>query len=147
MDVLVTQKLLDILMISITLSSVVMAAIQKCKSLPFIKKEWHIFFLNLILSFGIGIPFVYSFYEKDLVIIDIRTSMEFMQGAIKNSKNIDFYHPSFLSEIKKLDRNRKYLIYCASGGRSKAACGLLESLDFQHVYELKGGFSSYISNK
>ena len=41
--------------------------------------------------------------EKDLVIIDIRTSMEFMQGAIKNSKNIDFYHPSFLSEIKKLD--------------------------------------------
>lgn len=85
--------------------------------------------------------------EKDLVIIDIRTSMEFMQGAIKNSKNIDFYHPSFLSEIKKLDRNRKYLIYCASGGRSKAACGLLESLDFQHVYELKGGFSSYISNK
>ena len=24
---------------------------------------------------------------------------------------------------------------------------LLESLDFQHVYELKGGFSSYISNK
>ena len=48
MDVLVTQKLLDILMISITLSSVVMAAIQKCKSLPFIKKEWHIFFLNLM---------------------------------------------------------------------------------------------------
>jgi len=84
--------------------------------------------------------------EKDLVIIDIRTSMEFMQGSINNSKNIDFYHPSFLSEVKKLDKNRKYLIYCASGGRSKAACGLLESLNFQYIYELKGGFSSYINH-
>lgn len=85
--------------------------------------------------------------EKDLVIIDIRTSMEFMQGSINNSKNIDFYHPSFLSEVKKLDKNKKYLIYCASGGRSKAACGLLESLNFQYIYELKGGFSSYINHK
>lgn len=84
--------------------------------------------------------------EKDLVIIDIRTSMEFMQGSINNSKNIDFYHPSFLSEVKKLDKNRKYLIYCASGGRSKAACGLLESLNFHYIYELKGGFSSYINH-
>ncbi|MBN1468693.1 MAG: rhodanese-like domain-containing protein [Fusobacteriaceae bacterium] len=85
--------------------------------------------------------------EKDLVIIDIRTSMEFMQGSIKNSKNIDFYHPSFLSKIKKLDKNRKYLIYCASGSRSKAACRLLERLNFQYIYDLKGGFSSYINNK
>ena len=110
MDVLVTQKLLDILMISITLSSVVMAAIQKCKSLPFIKKEWHIFFLNLILSFGIGIPFVYSFYEKDLV-ISIWISLFSFIGApgiykFLKSQNIINYTPKSMNDDSvKVDKD------------------------------------------
>ena len=37
--------------------------------------------------------------EKDLIILDIRTSMEVSGGKIPNSKHIDFYSSSFQKEI------------------------------------------------
>ena len=49
--------LLDLLVISITFSIVLMALIQKFKVLSFINKSWQVWFLNLIFSFLIGIPF------------------------------------------------------------------------------------------
>lgn len=81
--------------------------------------------------------------EKDLVIIDIRTKSEVAGGKIPKSKNIDIYEGKFQSEIEKLDRDGKYLVYCAAGGRSKSAVGLMEKMDFKHIYELKGGYGSY----
>lgn len=81
--------------------------------------------------------------EKDLVIIDIRTAMEVGSGKIPGAKHIDFYDSSFQSKIDKLDREKKYLVYCASGGRSKAACGLMEKMNFKNIYELKGGYGAY----
>lgn len=81
--------------------------------------------------------------EKDLVILDIRTSMEVANGKIPNSKNIDFYSSTFQREIDKLDRNKKYLVYCASGGRSKSACGIMDKMGFKNIYELKGGYGAY----
>ena len=66
MDILVTDQLLELIMISITLSIIIMAIIQKLKNLPFIKKEYQIWILNLIFSFGIGIPFTIYFYNLDI---------------------------------------------------------------------------------
>ena len=42
MEDLFPAKLLDLLVISITLSVIVMVILQKFKSLPFIKKTWQI---------------------------------------------------------------------------------------------------------
>lgn len=81
--------------------------------------------------------------EKNLTIIDVRTSPEVNNGKIPKAKHIDFYSPNFKSEIDKLDRNGIYLVYCASGGRSKAACGLMDKLEFKNIYELKGGYAAY----
>lgn len=81
--------------------------------------------------------------EKDLIILDIRTKSEVASGKIPGSKNIDIYDGKFQSEIDKLDRNKKYLVYCAAGGRSKSACGLMDKMGFQNIYELKGGFGAY----
>lgn len=65
MDALITESLLDVLMISITFSIILMALIQKFKDLKFINKGWQIWLLNLICSFLIGIPFTINFYELD----------------------------------------------------------------------------------
>lgn len=81
--------------------------------------------------------------EKDLIILDIRTSMEVSGGKIPNSKHIDFYSSSFQKEIDKLNRDKKYLVYCAAGGRSKSACGIMDKMGFANIYELKGGFGAY----
>ena len=66
LDVLVTDKLLDILMISITCSVVLMVLIQKFKSFSFIKKDYVIWMSNLVFSFGLGIPFAIYFYSLDI---------------------------------------------------------------------------------
>ena len=81
--------------------------------------------------------------EKKLVIIDIRTANEVAGGKLPKAKHIDFYGSSFQKEIDKLDREGVYLVYCAAGGRSKSAVGLMERMDFKNIYELKGGYGSY----
>lgn len=66
MDALVTDLLITLLMIGITLSIIIMALIQQFKNLSFFNKEWHIWILNLFFSFAIGIPFTMYFYELNI---------------------------------------------------------------------------------
>ena len=41
-----------------------MAALQRVKQLPFIKDDYQIWIANLLLAFGIGIPFYLTFYGE-----------------------------------------------------------------------------------
>lgn len=67
MDALITDLLINLLMIGITFSIFLMALIQKFKTLSFINKDWHIWLLNLLFSFAMGIPFTIYFYELDIL--------------------------------------------------------------------------------
>ena len=62
METVLPSSFVNCLMISLILSVVMMALLQKFKKLPIIKKCWQIWILNLIFSFLIGIPFSMSFY-------------------------------------------------------------------------------------
>lgn len=66
MDILITDMLMNVLMIAGVLSIILMAIVQKFKTLGIIKKEYQIFLSNLIISFLIGIPFATTFYSLDL---------------------------------------------------------------------------------
>lgn len=76
-------------------------------------------------------------------LIDVRTMQEHCGGHIKNSKNIDIYQPDFLYEIKKLDKNKNYFVYCHSGARSYQACNLMEKQGFPNLHNLAGGMISW----
>lgn len=76
--------------------------------------------------------------EKSTVILDVRTVAEFQQGHAQEAVNIDFYSPVFLDEIKKLDVNKKYHVYCRSGNRSGQAEGLMKQLGFKDVQNIGG---------
>lgn len=62
LDVLMTDELWTLLLISITFSIFLMALIQKIKTLDFIKRKWQIWILNFICAFLMGIPFGMTFY-------------------------------------------------------------------------------------
>lgn len=66
METFFPQHLLELLFISITFSTILMVFIQKMKKLNFINKSWQVWFLNLIFSFLIGIPFTITFYDMTL---------------------------------------------------------------------------------
>lgn len=80
---------------------------------------------------------------KDAVLIDVRTSGEYRQGAIKGALNIDIMSADFRNKIAGFDPLKTYLVYCRSGSRSGQACNYMAGLGFKNVYNLSGGIGSY----
>lgn len=76
-------------------------------------------------------------------LIDVRTSREFSNGFIAGAKNIDYNGESFEKQMKKLDKNKPVLVYCAAGGRSENAAELLKEWGFKEVYDLIGGYNGW----
>ena len=66
MDTLITTEMINCLMQATTVSIIVMAVIQKFKTLECITKDCHIFLLNIVFSFVIGISFSITFYDAPI---------------------------------------------------------------------------------
>jgi len=80
----------------------------------------------------------------NLVILDIRTAGEFKEGRIDGSTNLDFYSNDFRQQVAKLERDKTYLVYCASGGRSLESLGLFRRLGFKTVFHLQDGIQGWL---
>jgi phage shock protein E len=70
------------------------------------------------------------------VVIDVRTATEFASGHLVGSLNIDVQSSNFATEVTSLDPTGRYLVYCRSGNRSKAAIDIMRSLGFTDPTEL-----------
>ncbi len=81
--------------------------------------------------------------NPDFVIIDVRTPAEFAEEHIENAINLDFYSEAFQDMLNKLDKNKTYLIYCRSGGRSGTVLDIMAELNFKEVYNILGGILSW----
>lgn len=83
--------------------------------------------------------------EKNLVIIDTRTKMEFTyEGKLENAVLLDFLKPRvFKREIQKFNRDKTYLVYCAVGRVSEPACRVMAELGFKNIYEMAGGLKAW----
>ena len=81
--------------------------------------------------------------KSGVQLIYVRTSREFSNGFIAGAKNIDYNGDSFEKQIKKLDKNKPVLVYCAAGGRSENAAELLKEWGFKEVYDLIGGYNGW----
>lgn len=92
------------------------------------QKEWWSQFLN----------------DEHGVIIDVRTEDEFESGKIPGALNIDIYKgQGFIYKIEELDKSKNFYVYCAAGVRSANACGVMQQLGFENVFNLVGGFSNW----
>ena len=81
------------------------------------------------------------------VVVDLRTPEELKQGRIAGAVLIDFFGPDFEPSIQALDRNKVYLLYCASGGRSGETSDLMAKWGFKKVYNLDQGFNGWLKQK
>lgn len=66
MNILITNDFINCLLISIVVSIINMALVQKFKELSIIDNSNKLFLLNLLFSFVIGIPFSIIFYKLEL---------------------------------------------------------------------------------
>lgn len=81
---------------------------------------------------------------KKGILIDLRTDDEIKsKGKIKGARQIDFLAKGAEDTIKKLDKNKTYLIYCAGGGRSGECAELMQKQGFKEVINLEKGFGDW----
>lgn len=81
--------------------------------------------------------------ESEMLILDVRTPREFAGGHLKNAQNIDFYAPNFKERIAELPKDKPYLIYCASGGRSAKGMRQMQEMGFEQLYNMNGGVGAW----
>lgn len=102
--------------------------------------------LNTIKKiFGIGPKVDYAeLVKKGAIILDVRSSGEYLGGHVKGSINIpvDQLNKN-LSKLK--DKNKPIITVCASGMRSASAKSILKSNGYTQVYN--GGSWGSLQNK
>jgi rhodanese-related sulfurtransferase len=82
--------------------------------------------------------------NTNFIIIDVRTADEFNAGHIAGAINIDYESTQFSTDAGKLDKNKQYLLYCATGIRGAAATQIMLGLGFHDVQNLAGGITAWI---
>ncbi|CAM4213360.1 rhodanese-like domain-containing protein [Zobellia nedashkovskayae] len=91
-----------------------------------------------------------EFSQNDIesgILMDVRTPEEFSEGHLDNAVNIDWFEADFIKNVDTIDRARPVYVYCKMGGRSAKAAYVLDSLGFDKVVNLEGGYDAFIANK
>ncbi len=84
---------------------------------------------------------------KDAQLLDVRTPEEVAEGALEGAQNINFYDADFKDKLSKLDKNKPFFVYCRSGGRSGKCAQMCKDMGFKEIYDMKGGWLNYSSQK
>ena len=82
--------------------------------------------------------------KGDAVLIDLRTDDEIeRKGMIKGAIQIDYFAKDAEPRILKLNKDKKYLVYCAGGGRSTQCGELMEKNGFKSIVNLEKGYDDW----
>lgn len=77
---------------------------------------------------------------KGAQLIDVRSTMEFNQGALNGAINLPIN--TIQSSVESIDKSKPVILYCRSGARSGMVQQFLVSLGFKDVYNI-GGYTRY----
>ena len=78
----------------------------------------------------------------EVVMIDVRTDVEFAQGAIKGSKHLPLHMLPLMAG--QLEQEKPVVLICRSGARSAQAYAFLAQKGFENVYNLRGGVMGWV---
>lgn len=81
--------------------------------------------------------------DKGAVVLDVRTPDEFNAGHVPGAVHINWRARDFNEQVGKLDKAKKYLVYCLSGVRSANAGRRMSELGFTQLFDFGGGWSEY----
>ena len=84
--------------------------------------------------------------ETERVLLDVRTPEEYAEGHLEGAQLIDFYGPTFETQLEALDREASYAVYCRSGNRSGQVLARMRELGFIDVVDLEGGIVAWQKN-
>jgi rhodanese-related sulfurtransferase len=74
--------------------------------------------------------------DPQFKILDVRAPSEYASRHIKGALNLNLNSPTFSSDVARLSRCGAFVVYCASGNRSRQAAAQMQALGFLEVYDL-----------
>ena len=83
-------------------------------------------------------------------VLDVREPAEFLAGTVEGALNIprgilepaaDRQYAGHRDEL--MDRNKKWLLLCASSGRSAMAAVVLQQMGFKNIKNINGGMNAW----
>lgn len=81
--------------------------------------------------------------KKNTLLLDVRTPEETAAGKIAGAMEIDVLAADFTERVRRLDKDKTYLVYCRSGRRSTRAVEIMATEGFSHLINLEGGFNAW----
>ena len=81
--------------------------------------------------------------RNDAIVLDVREEGEFSSGHIAGSKHFPLASLGQRSADLKKFLKKPVVVVCASGARSRSACGTLKKLGFENVTSLSGGIGAW----
>jgi len=84
--------------------------------------------------------------SDSIIVLDVRTKREYSEGYIDSAININYYSDNFKKDVSGLDKNKIYILYCKSGGRSALSCEIMSELGFNRLYNIEGGFEAWVKS-
>ena len=94
----------------------------------------------------ISIDEVTGLQAEGYQVLDVREPNEYVQGTLENAMNIprglieaacDPNYPGHRKEM--IDRDKPWLILCATGGRSAMVTDVMQQMGFNNVKNINGG--------
>lgn len=85
--------------------------------------------------------------HPEIIIIDIRPYEDYKKEHIPKAENLDYDGHEFQKKVEKLDKQKKYLIYCKSGVRGGYFMEKMKDSGFSDVYNILGGFIGWKLSK
>lgn len=95
------------------------------------------------INYAVGADEFKKVIDQGAILIDVRTMEEYASGHLTGSLNLDIRNEAFEDNVKILDKQKTYAVYCASGVRSKSAADMMRKEGFEHVYTLNEGLKSW----
>ena len=84
---------------------------------------------------------------KPYILVDVRTESEYRDSRINGAVLIPYDEIKARAAAELPDKNAVILVYCKTGGRSKAAADTLVSLGYNNVYDIAGGITGWPYDK
>jgi rhodanese-related sulfurtransferase/rubrerythrin len=85
--------------------------------------------------------FMQEHREGTFILLDVRQPAEYEESHIAGAKLIPL--PQLTDRLGELDPQKPVIVYCAIGGRSRAAAQLLAGKGYDEVYNLTGGIKAW----
>ncbi|MBS1516515.1 MAG: rhodanese-like domain-containing protein [Bacteroidetes bacterium] len=83
--------------------------------------------------------------SDDLVLLDVRSPREYNSGHLSGSRQINFIDRNFKDQLAELAKDKKYIVYCQSGGRSEVTVKYMKDMGFREAHNIEGGLSEWQS--